>query len=98
MISEIVVLQGAEADILEGYIRYERSGRESEFYETVDEKLAQIRAFPESGGIFAAQYRRIILDDFPYGIFYTISGTRLFVVTVSDLRVDPRRILERLRM
>lgn len=97
MIEEVVILQGAEKDMLEGFIRYEASGKEFDFHDAIDEKISQLEQFPYSGAMFWGDFRRALLDKFPYGIFYRVIGRRIFVTAVKDLRLDPKKILERLK-
>ncbi len=88
---EIVLLQGAQADLLEAYSRLG-----DRFYEAADQALEQIRQFPESAPIFQGRYRRKLILRYPFGIFYDAGNGRLFVKAVLDLRQDPEAILKRL--
>lgn len=88
---EIVLLQGAQADLLEAYSRFGGG-----LYEAADAALEQIRQFPESAPVFHRNYRRKVIYRYPFGIFYDTHGKRLFVKAVLDLRQDPSTILKRL--
>lgn len=88
---EIVLLQGAQADLLNAYARYG-----DRFYAEADAALEQIRTHPESAPVFRGAYRRKLILHTPYAVFYDIAGRRVMVKAVLDLRQDPRRILERL--
>jgi hypothetical protein len=37
-----------------------------------------------------------LVANFPFGIFYSVEGTRIVISAVLDLRQDPDRIRERL--
>jgi hypothetical protein len=41
--------------------------------------------------------RRLLVQGFPFGIFYTLEGRRIIVSGVMDLRQDPKVIARRLR-
>ena len=46
---------------------------------------------------FHRSYRRLLVPQFPYGVFYSIEASRLIVTAVIDIRQDPQTILRRLR-
>lgn len=96
MAVDVVILQGAEQDLLAAFVRYERTGSEVAFHTAIERKLSQLSEFPELGGVYLRDFRRILVDGFPFGIFYRCHGDRLFVVAVEDLRGDPKRIRKRL--
>lgn len=48
MIDEVVILKGAEEDLLTCDIRNDQHGDGEEFYQAVDKKLDQLKMFPES--------------------------------------------------
>jgi hypothetical protein len=58
--------------------------------------LGLIRRFPELAPIYQEPYRRMLVRDFPYGVFYQVQPTRIVVVSVLDLRQDPGVINKRL--
>lgn len=95
---ELVLLVSAENDLQAGFNRYEdcREGLGELFLEYVENGLEQIKAFPRSAPIYAKEYRRLLIDRFPYGVFYVVYPTRILVNGVLDLSQDPARILERL--
>ena len=87
----VELLRGAEADLLESYIRLEesRSGLGDKFYRTLDFALERIRRFPEIAPIYSGKYRRLVLRPFGFGIFYAIEGERVMVGAWSDSRFAP---------
>jgi plasmid stabilization system protein ParE len=95
---EVVILAGAENDILETYARFESDseGLGDRFSLRVESALAQLSEFPESGSIFRGSRRRLLVQGFPFGIFYTATGRRLIVLAVLDLRQSPEMIMRRL--
>jgi plasmid stabilization system protein ParE len=90
---EIVLLQGAQSDLLGIYaMRGERT------YLAVDQAFGILRVFPEAGPLnFGGKIRRLVVTKTHFGIFYTISGQRVLVGAVLDLRASPEAIEQRLR-
>ncbi len=89
--SEVVLLAGAQADLLELYTRFGERG----YFLVVDE-LELIRKMPEIAPVYADPFRRRLVVGTPYGIFYSLAGKRIMVAAILDLRQDPRSILRRL--
>jgi len=94
----VELLQGAEADLLEAYVRLEeqRPGLGERFYRTLDFALERLRRHPEMAPVYMGAYRRLVLRSFGFGVFYTIAGDRLMVGSILDLRQDPEAIARRL--
>lgn len=46
--------------------------------------------------VYGGRFRRLLVRGFSCGLFYTVTGDRIFVTAVLDLRQDPERIRERL--
>ena len=55
-----------------------------------------LRQNPEIGPVYEGPYRRLLLRDFPYGIFYQAQTSRIIVAAVADLRQDPQMIRKKL--
>ncbi len=88
----IVLLQGAQSDLLEIY-----ATRGERVYLQADKALGILRAFPEAGPVnFGQRIRRLVVTKTHLGIFYSITGRRVLVVAVLDLRQSPRSIRQRL--
>jgi hypothetical protein len=96
--SELVFLLSAETDIQTAYEFYDeyQSGRGEIFLWYLDAALGRLRKFPELAPSFRAAYRRLLVENFPYGIFYTLEGGRIIVMGVMDLRQSPEVIRRRL--
>jgi plasmid stabilization system protein ParE len=45
---------------------------------------------------YAGPYRRLLVRDFPYGIFYQAQANRIVVVAIMDRRQDPKSIRRKL--
>lgn len=90
--NEILLLQGAQADLLNLYSRHGDEG-----YRVIDEELELIRGMPQLAPMFSDPFRRRVVQGTPFGIFYTITGSRVVVTAVLDLRQNPESILRRLQ-
>jgi hypothetical protein len=96
---DLIFLLSAELDIQQAYERYEnvQEGRGDCFLEVLDARLSLLRANPLLGRVIEPPFRRLLLSDFPFGIFYDDQPTRIVVVGVMDLRQNPRIIKQRLK-
>ena len=90
---ELILLQGAQSDLLSIYsVLGERA------YLRVDQTLGLLRRFPEAGPLhFGARIRRLVVPRTPLGIFYSVTGSRVLIAAVLDLRQSPEAIERRLR-
>ncbi len=97
--NELVLLFSADADIQGAYEFYEdcQPGRGEIFMRLLDAAFGFMREFPEIGPIFQGRHRRVLVPDFPFGIFYSLEGDRIIVAAVLDLRQNPKEIRKRLR-
>ena len=76
---EIVVLSGAEADLLSIYCWMESLSTElaDRFDAAVQESLTLLAAQPAMGPAFRESYRRLLVSDFHcFGIFYCLKAAR----------------------
>ena len=89
----IVLLQGAQSDLLDIY-----ASRGERVYLQVDKALGILRMFPQAGPInFGQRIRRLVVTKTYLGIFYSITGNRVLVKAIVDLRQAPETIENRLR-
>ena len=95
---EVILLLQAENDIQSAYNRYEdlQERRGDLFLAHLEFALGRLRLHPELGPVYRAPFRRLLIPDFPYGIFYNVQPTRIVVSAVLDLRKDPKEIRKRL--
>ena len=90
---EIVLLQGAQGDLLSIY-----KARGERVYLKADKALGILRVFPEAGPIhFGKNIRRLVVTKTHLGVYYTITGNRVLVGAVLDLRQAPSMIKKRMR-
>ena len=88
---EVVLLAGAQSDLLELYTRHGEVG-----YHVIDEELELLRNMPEIAPTFVGQFRRRVVVGTSSGIFYSYTGSRVIISAILDLRQDPATILRRL--
>ena len=99
MNQELVFLLRADIDIQSAFERYDsyQEGRGYIFLRHLDAAFLLLKRFPEIGIQIRHPHRRLLVEGFPYGIFYTIEGGRIIVEAIQDLRQDPdalKRLLE----
>ena len=97
---EVIFLQGAEADLLAAWMRYEEilPGLGDRFEADVWTALLRTVELPESAPVYAGEFRRLLVRKFDHGIFYRIHGARIVVTAVLVLRQDPTIIRRRLNL
>ncbi len=96
--SELILLLSADIDVQGAFEYYEgyQEGRGAVFLYHLDAAFEQLRRFPESGARFHRRYRRLLIPNFPYGIFYSVETRGIVVAGVIDIRRAPEAILRRL--
>ena len=95
---QLIVLLGAELDIQAAFNRFEqyRDGFGLKFLQELELAYEYLKRHPRIGRLYANNRRRFLVANFPFGIFYSVEGTRIVISAVLDLRQDPDRIRERL--
>jgi plasmid stabilization system protein ParE len=81
----------AERDIAEAYRWYEeqRIGLGADFLLCIEEGLAKIQRAPEACPVVHKNVRRLLIERFPYGIFYAVEQPVIIVLAVFHERRDP---------
>ena len=62
----------------------------------LDASLTLLRQHPEIAPVYEGPYRRMLIRDFPYGIFYQAQPARIIVAAVLNLKQDPQAIRRKL--
>ena len=88
---DVIWLAGADADMIRLYARLG-----DRFYHQVHESVEQIRWMPESAPVYLGRFRRLVIAQTPFGLFYCVEGSRVMISALLDLRMSPERIRERL--
>ncbi len=96
--TDLILLLQADIDVQSTFERYEdyQEGRGEVFLHQLDAVLTLVRQFPELGRPVEDRYRRLLLRNFPCGVFYANEGPQIVVVAVMDLRQNPETIQRRL--
>jgi len=96
--TELILLLQADLDIQSAFDRYEnyQAGRGEVFIRQLDLAFTLLRQYPEIAPVYAGLYRRMLIRDFPYGIFYQFQPKRLIIAAVMDLRQKPEKIRKQL--
>lgn len=91
---EPFVTPDAEADVLAAarYYQSERANLGFEFLDEFERVLSLIRATPLLFTLVDDPVRRVLLNRFPYAVFYEPGEQRDTVLAVVDLRQDPETI------
>lgn len=82
----------ASADVEAAHAWYEeqRPGLGEEFLAAVDAAVASILTFPEANPVVHRGARRFLLERFPYGLYYRLSGEQVIIVACLHAARDPR--------
>ncbi len=96
----VTFLAGADRDVFEIFARIEARNPDAAdtFLQRIADSVRQLGEHPESGPVFVAAFRRLVMRGHPFGIFYTLEAERLFVQAVLDLRQSPEAIRRRLSL
>lgn len=87
------LLSTAEIELQEAIKFYEAAeqGLGARFLEEVEASLARIEAHPLAWTPLSPRTRRCRTHRFPYGLFYQVRDDEIVVLSVMDLRRDPKR-------
>ena len=96
--TELILLLQADLDIQAAFGRYEeyQTGRGEVFMRQLDAALTLLREYLEIAPVYKGPYRRMLIRNFPYGIFYQVQPKRLVVAAILDLRQNPTSLRRRL--
>ena len=96
--TDLILLLQADHDIQAAFNRYEefQAGRGEVFMRCLDAALTLLRQHPEIAPAYRGRFRRMLIRDFPYGIFYEVQPKRIIVGAIMDLRQDPETIRRKL--
>ncbi len=95
--AHVRIARSAEADLLEGFVFYERQQAGVGDY-FLDSLYADIDALALYAGIHPKaddRLHRSLADRFPFAIYYELKGDLATVVAVLDCRQNPASITER---
>lgn len=83
----------AERELQEAVAFYEaaENGLGARFLDEVEGAVARILAHPAAWTPMSPRTRRCRTQRFPYGLFYQIRTDEILILSVMDLRRDPKR-------
>lgn len=83
----------AELELKEAMEFYERvqAGLGAEFLAEVEAATRLIETHPQAWLALSPRTRRCRTHRFPYGLFYQVRRDEILIVSVMDLRRDPKR-------
>lgn len=98
MAKRLVVLPEAEQDIAEAYDWYQERelGLEEEFLRCIEASIQFIEGNPEIYAFAHANYRRALVRQFPYAIFYEYFEDTITVYAVFHCSQNPKKWRSRL--
>lgn len=88
----LVLRRCAEQDISEATRWYEREqpGREKQFETQLEKAFERIKEHPTRTALYFQDVRFLLLDQFPYVIYYQVQVTRVEVIAVVHTQRSPR--------
>jgi hypothetical protein len=83
----------AELELSEAMMEYEaaRPGLGTKFLKDAKTATHFIESHPLAWTSLSPRTRRIRVHNFPFGLFYQVRPDEILIVSVMDLRRDPRR-------
>jgi len=100
MTYSLILRPETEEDILDAYRWYDGrvSGLGLRFLESVERALTQIEHNPQAFPAVYEGVRRVLIQTFPYGIYFSLEGERCVVLAVVHSSRHPRVWMERTRI
>lgn len=88
---ELFITSEAEAEVLEAFLWYEsrQTGLGSRFEKEVLETLNRVQVDPHSFTQVHGVKRRAGINHFPYGVYFQINGTEIFILAVVSYLRHP---------
>lgn len=83
----------AELELREAMEFYEaaQNGLGARLLDEVEAAVRLIETHPLAWAPMSPRTRRCRTNRFPYGLFYQVRGNEILIVSVMDLRCDPKR-------
>jgi plasmid stabilization system protein ParE len=93
----LLITPEAEQDLAEAKAWYgrQREGLGERFVLCVEAALDHIRRVPEAATEVYPGVRRVVVRQFPYGVFYRVDPDQIAIIAVYHSKRDPRGWRER---
>src|SRR5260370_29973235 len=90
--TDLILLLQAALDIQAAFSRYEdyQEGRGEVFMRQLDAAFTLLRQHPEIAPVYAGPYRRTLIREVPFGVFYQNQTFRIVVSASQGLRQLPQ--------
>jgi len=87
----MIIRPAAELDMSSAYNWYEdqMEGLGEDFLAAVDSKFRLIERMPEAPAVVEADVRRVLLQRFPYAIYYRYAKDEVIVIAVLHMKRSP---------
>ena len=97
-VAEARFLAAAYGDVESAYFWYERqhSGLGTEFIRTVEAAIAAASAFPDAYPIVHRDARRVLVQRFPFCLFYRLDSDGVILIACLHAARDPELSLSRI--
>ena len=98
MAYDVIIPEEAERDAYEAILWYEEQqpGLGNRFYLCLPEKLEKLKDNPQYYFNIHEEYRRIVIDPFPFSIIYKIADSTVLVLAVFHQTRNPAELLKRI--
>ena len=93
---EITILLGAEIEMQSAYERCADWPQAERLEARLRAALQHLREQPRSGRHYLGRFRRLLVSQSVYGLFYIVEIRRVVIHAMLDLRQDPDAIPQRL--
>lgn len=92
MAFEVTILHSATIEITEILDWYNSQNESSaaSFYEEYLSSLEKLKANPQFYSYIHEDFRRLVMERFPYRIIYKVSGNKVTIYRISHIRRDDR--------
>lgn len=97
MMLRVIIRPEARRDLHAALVWYRQSSRELsvDFVQKVDDAIALIQNWPFAHPIVLRTFRRVLLQRFPYALFYHHDPDRIVVVAILHQARDPKVLASR---
>ncbi len=93
----VMIRPKAELDLQDAIRWYdgERDNLGDEFLIAFRKSLARIGAYPESFRVVRTNVRRVVVDGFPYSVYYRVTKHAVWIIAVMHTARHPRNWMNR---